>query len=83
MELQLRASIPTAPPARPNRAHPASIATAGALTALAARTAAAPTGALGAAGLFEAKVALPPGSRVGVLISGGNVDVRDVCRWIA
>ena len=42
-----------------------------------------PTGALGAAGLFERKVSLPPGSRVGVIISGGNVDVRDVCRWIS
>jgi threonine dehydratase len=42
-----------------------------------------PTGALGAAGLFERKVSPPPGSRVGVIISGGNVDVRDVCRWIA
>ena len=39
-----------------------------------------PTGALGAAGLFEHKVSPPPGSRVGVIISGGNVDVRDVCR---
>ena len=42
-----------------------------------------PTGALGAAGLFERKVSPPAGSRVGVIISGGNVDVRDVCRWIA
>ena len=42
-----------------------------------------PTGALGAAGLFEGKVSPPAGSRVGVIISGGNVDVRDVCRWIA
>ena len=41
-----------------------------------------PTGALGAAGLFERKVSPPAGSRVGVIISGGNVDVRDVCRWI-
>jgi threonine dehydratase len=42
-----------------------------------------PTGALGAAGLFERKVSPTPGARVGVIISGGNVDVRDVCRWIA
>ena len=42
-----------------------------------------PTGALGIAGLFERKVALPPASRVGVIVSGGNVDVRDVCRWLA
>ncbi len=42
-----------------------------------------PTGALGVAGLFERKVSPPAGSRVGVIVSGGNVDVRDVCRWIA
>jgi threo-3-hydroxy-L-aspartate ammonia-lyase len=42
-----------------------------------------PTGALGAAGLFERKVSPPAGARVGVIISGGNVDVRDVCRWIS
>ena len=42
-----------------------------------------PTGALGITGLFERKVALPPASRVGVIVSGGNVDVRDVCRWLA
>jgi threonine dehydratase len=42
-----------------------------------------PTGALGIAGLFERKVALPSASRVGVIVSGGNVDVRDVCRWLA
>jgi threo-3-hydroxy-L-aspartate ammonia-lyase len=41
-----------------------------------------PTGALGVAGLFERKVEVPPGSRVGVILSGGNVDVRDVCRWL-
>jgi len=42
-----------------------------------------PTGAVSAAGLFEHKASPPPGSRVGVIISGGNVDVRDVCRWIS
>jgi len=41
-----------------------------------------PTGALGIAGLFERKVAVPAGARVGVIVSGGNVDVRDVCRWL-
>jgi len=42
-----------------------------------------PTGALGIAGLFERKVDVPRGSRVGAIVSGGNVDVRDVCRWLA
>jgi threonine dehydratase len=41
-----------------------------------------PTGALGIAGLFERKAAVPAGARVGVILSGGNVDVRDVCRWL-
>jgi threonine dehydratase len=41
-----------------------------------------PTGALGAAGLFE-KVAVAAGSRVGVIVSGGNVDFGDVGGWIA
>ena len=41
-----------------------------------------PTGALGAAGLFEQKAAVPPGARVGVILSGGNVDVRDLCGWM-
>jgi len=41
-----------------------------------------PTGALGIAGLFERKVAVPAGARVGIIVSGGNVDVRDVCRWL-
>jgi len=40
------------------------------------------TGALGIAGLFERKVAVPAGARVGIIVSGGNVDVRDVCRWL-
>jgi len=22
------------------------------------------------------------GARVGIIVSGGNVDVRDVCRWL-
>jgi threonine dehydratase len=41
-----------------------------------------PTGALGLAGLLERRIEVPPGARVGVILSGGNVDVRDVCRWI-
>jgi threo-3-hydroxy-L-aspartate ammonia-lyase len=41
-----------------------------------------PTGALGAAGLFERKIRVPPGARVGAILSGGNVDVRQVCEWL-
>jgi len=37
-----------------------------------------PTGALGAAGLFERGYPVA-GKRVGVLISGGNVDLKQVC----
>jgi threonine dehydratase len=40
-----------------------------------------PTGALGAAGLFENRVAVPAGARVGVIVSGGNVDFADVAVW--
>jgi len=39
------------------------------------RTVVEPTGALGACALFEKKVSAP-GKRVGVLLSGGNVDLR-------
>jgi len=42
-----------------------------------------PTGALGVAALFQRKVDIPPGSRVGVIISGGNVDINDWCRWFS
>jgi threonine dehydratase len=42
-----------------------------------------PTGVLGCAALFERKVAVPAGSRVGVILSGGNVDVRDLCGWLS
>jgi len=35
-----------------------------------------PTGALALAGLFSGKVTVPAGARVGVIISGGNTDVR-------
>lgn len=38
-----------------------------------------PTGALAAAGLFERRVDAH-GARVGVIVSGGNVDIRDICR---
>jgi threonine dehydratase len=41
-----------------------------------------PTGALAAAGLFEGRVDAR-GSRVGVIVSGGNVDLADVCARIA
>jgi threonine dehydratase len=40
-----------------------------------------PTGALGAAGLFEGKAGVR-GKRVGVLVSGGNVDLASVCRLL-
>jgi threonine dehydratase len=40
-----------------------------------------PTGALGAAGLFENKIGVPAGARVGVIASGGNVDFADVAAW--
>jgi threonine dehydratase len=40
-----------------------------------------PTGALGIAALLERKVAIPTGSRVGVILSGGNVDFADVASW--
>ena len=38
-----------------------------------------PTGALGAAGLLEAKVDVR-GARVGVIVSGGNVDIASICQ---
>ena len=40
-----------------------------------------PTGALGAAGLFENKIAVPAGARIGVIASGGNVDFADLAEW--
>jgi len=40
-----------------------------------------PTGALGAAGLFEGKAEVR-GARVGVVVSGGNVDVAAICRLL-
>lgn len=44
-----------------------------------------PTGALGAAGLFELAAANQNrfnGKRVGVILSGGNVDLKAVARWV-
>lgn len=42
--------------------------------ALGARIVAEPTGAVGAAAVLAGKLALPPGARVGVILSGGNID---------
>jgi threonine dehydratase len=42
-----------------------------------------PTGALGAAGLLERCVAVPPGARVGVIVSGGNVDLAALAPRLA
>jgi threonine dehydratase len=39
-----------------------------------------PTGALAAAALLEGVVSLGDNRRVGVIISGGNVDVRAISR---
>jgi threonine dehydratase len=39
-----------------------------------------PTGALGAAALLEGNV-LVNGCRVGVILSGGNVDLSQVAAW--
>ena len=41
----------------------------------------APTGALGAAGLFERGCEVA-GLRVGVILSGGNVDLDSLCRLL-
>lgn len=40
-----------------------------------------PTGALGAAAVFEHKIDVR-GARVGVILSGGNADVRDLVRFL-
>ena len=40
-----------------------------------------PTGTLAAAALFEGLIDAR-GKRVGVILSGGNVDLRDLARWI-
>lgn len=39
-----------------------------------------PTGALGLAGLFSGQVPVPAGARVGVIVSGGNVDLKALRR---
>ncbi len=41
-----------------------------------------PTGALGLAALLEGRFAPPAGARVGVILSGGNVDLREAARWL-
>jgi threonine dehydratase len=41
-----------------------------------------PTGALGAAAAFQGAVSIR-GARVGVVLSGGNVDLAQVAQWIA
>ena len=41
-----------------------------------------PTGVLGIAALFARRIDVADGARVGVILSGGNVDVGDVCRWL-
>lgn len=42
-----------------------------------------PTGALGAAAVLESTLAgqIPAGSRIGIILSGGNVDLRQVAQW--
>jgi threonine dehydratase len=40
-----------------------------------------PTGALAAAAILEGGLA-PRGSRVGVILSGGNIDVSQISGWI-
>jgi threonine dehydratase len=42
-----------------------------------------PTGALAAAGLLSGRVAVSRGSRVGVMLSGGNVDLRQAAAWFS
>ena len=41
-----------------------------------------PTGALGAAAAFDGNVAIA-GRRVGVILTGGNVDLSQVSTWLA
>jgi len=41
-----------------------------------------PTGALAVAALMSGRVHLP-GARVGVILSGGNVDLEQALRWFA
>lgn len=42
-----------------------------------------PTGCLGAAALLHGKVALQPGQRAGVILSGGNVDLAALAGYLA
>ena len=42
-----------------------------------------PTGALAAAALFEGAVAVEPGARIGVIVSGGNVDLKRAAELFA
>ena len=42
-----------------------------------------PTGVLGLAALLCGRIEVPAGSRVGVIVTGGNVDVAKVAQWIA
>ena len=41
-----------------------------------------PTGALGAAAAFEGSIPIA-GRRVGVILTGGNVDLSQVSQWLA
>ena len=41
-----------------------------------------PTGALGAAAAFEGRIPIT-GRRVGVILTGGNVDLSQVSQWLA
>jgi threonine dehydratase len=41
-----------------------------------------PTGALAAAAVLEGGIA-PPGARVGVILSGGNVDLSQMAVWLS
>ena len=41
-----------------------------------------PTGALGAAAAFDGRIPIA-GRRVGVILTGGNVDLSQVSQWLA
>jgi threonine dehydratase len=41
-----------------------------------------PTGCLGAAAVMHGALAVPPGARVGVILSGGNVDLKSYADFI-
>jgi threonine dehydratase len=41
-----------------------------------------PTGALGAGAAFDGKIPIA-GRRVGVILTGGNVDLSEVSQWLA